>query len=247
MPRVQLDDVTRSYARGQHVVRALDHVSLTIEQGEFVAVVGPSGAGKSTLLHLVGGLDAPSSGTVRIGGDDLARLSDTARAAFRRTRLGFVFQFFNLLPTMSAWENVALPKVLDGTRLAHARGDAERLLERVGLAHRATHRPSELSGGELQRVALARALVMDPALILADEPTGNLDSEAGKEILDLLASCALDDGRTVVVVTHNPAAAARARRVVTLSDGRVASDQTTGGQTTSDQTTRGQAWHASAS
>jgi len=239
MPRVQLDEVTRAYARGQHVVRALDQVSLKIEQGEFVAVVGPSGAGKSTLLHLVGGLDAPTSGTVRIGGEDLARLSDSARAAFRRTRLGFVFQFFNLLPTMSAWENVALPRILDGTRLSHARGDAERLLERVGLSHRAGHRPSELSGGELQRVAVARALVMDPALVLADEPTGNLDSEAGAEVLDLLASCALDDGRTVVMVTHNPAAAARARRVVTLTDGHVASDQTTN--------PRGAAWHASAS
>jgi putative ABC transport system ATP-binding protein len=227
MPRVELREVTREYRHGMQPIRALDRVSLSIEGGEFVSVVGPSGAGKSTLLHLVGGLDAPTSGTVLIEGQDLAVLSDKALATFRRTKLGFVFQFFNLLPTLCAWENVALPRLLDGTRLAHVRDHAVELLERVGLGQRVDHRPAELSGGEMQRVAVARALVMDPVLILADEPTGNLDSKSGEEVLDLLVRCTREDGRTVVVVTHNLAVAAKGDRIVRLADGRVVADEPT--------------------
>jgi putative ABC transport system ATP-binding protein len=227
MARLELRDVVREYRRGAQPVRALDGVTLSIDQGEFVSVVGPSGAGKSTLLHLVGGLDAPTSGSVLVEGKDLGGLSDEALAAFRREQVGFVFQFFNLLPTLSAWENVALPRLLGGIPLGRTRPDAVALLERVGLGHRVDHRPAELSGGEMQRVAVARALVVDPLLVLADEPTGNLDSRSGEQVLSLLEACAREDGRTVVVVTHRVGAATRADRVVTLSDGRVVTDEPT--------------------
>jgi putative ABC transport system ATP-binding protein len=227
MARLELRDVVREYRRGTQPVRALDGVTLSIDQGEFVSVVGPSGAGKSTLLHLVGGLDAPTSGSVLVEGKDLGGLSDEALAAFRREQVGFVFQFFNLLPTLSAWENVALPRLLGGIPLGRTRPDAVALLERVGLGHRVDHRPAELSGGEMQRVAVARALVVDPLLVLADEPTGNLDSRSGEQVLSLLEACAREDGRTVVVVTHRVGAATRADRVVTLSDGRVVADEPT--------------------
>jgi putative ABC transport system ATP-binding protein len=227
MARVELRDVVKEYPRGAQTVRALDHVSLSIGEGEFVSVVGPSGAGKSTLLHLIGGLDIPSAGTVLLEDRDLGGLSDEELSAFRRTQLGFVFQFFNLLPTLAAWENVALPRLLGGAPLSRLRADAVALLERVGLGQRADHRPAELSGGEMQRVAIARALMSDPVLILADEPTGNLDSATGAEILALLGACARDDRRTVVLVTHNAAAAAASDRVVTLTDGRVVGDEPT--------------------
>jgi putative ABC transport system ATP-binding protein len=224
---IELRDVVREYRIGGQRVRALDAINLQFGGGQLVSVVGPSGAGKSTLLHLLGALDSPDSGWITFGGDEIGRLGDEEQSAFRHHRVGFVFQFFNLLPTLSAWENVAVPKLLDGVRLGKAKSDAVRLLDRVGLGNRAQHRPAELSGGQMQRVAVARALMMDPPLILADEPTGNLDSTTGASILALLAEVAHEDGRgrLVVMVTHNSNAAATTDRVITLQDGRVGSDE----------------------
>jgi len=224
---IELHDVVREYKVGGQCVRALNEISLRFAGGQFVSVVGPSGAGKSTLLHLLGALDSPDSGSIKFDRDEIGRLSDEQQSAFRHHRVGFVFQFFNLLPTLSAWENVAVPKLLDGVRLGRVKSDAVRLLERVGLGDRAQHRPAELSGGQMQRVAVARALMMDPSLILADEPTGNLDSATGASILALLAEVAHEDGgsRLVVMVTHNSDAAAATDRVIALQDGRVGSDE----------------------
>jgi putative ABC transport system ATP-binding protein len=208
----------RVYGNGPDAVLALRDVDLSIAAGEFVAIMGPSGSGKSTLLHLIGGLDRPDGGEVRIDGQPLAGLDDTALAHLRRRRIGFVLQFFNLFPLLSARENVAFPLLLDGRRDALALADAA--LERVGLAERAAHRPAELSGGEQQRVAVARALVTEPALVLADEPTGSLDSLAGEDVLRLLRAAA-DDGHAVLLITHHAPAAAYADRVVRLRDGAV--------------------------
>ena len=222
MSLIEVAAAVKDYHRGEQSVRALDGIDLTVDAGEFVSIMGPSGSGKSTLLHLLGGLDTPTGGSVVVDGRDLAALDDEALTEFRRRRLGFVFQFFNLLPTLSAWENVALPKLLDGARLRSLRTGAEAMLERVGLGHRVDHRPAELSGGQLQRIAIARALMADPVLILADEPTGNLDSESGHEVLELLRTCTRDEGKTLVMVTHDAAAAAIGDRTVRLVDGRVA-------------------------
>ncbi|MFA1705444.1 ABC transporter ATP-binding protein [Mycobacterium intracellulare] len=223
---VELCNVVREYRVGGQTVRALDGVSLRLADEQFVSVVGPSGAGKSTLLHLLGALDSPDSGSIAFDGEEIARLGDEQQSRFRHRRVGFIFQFFNLLPTLSAWENVAIPKLLDGVRLGRAKPDAIRLLDGVGLGNRAQHRPAELSGGQMQRVAVARALMMNPPLILADEPTGNLDSATGASILALLAEVAHEEGggRLVVMVTHNADAAAATDRVITLQDGRVGSD-----------------------
>ena len=210
--------LSRVYGRGPDAVHALRDVDLTIAPGEFVAVMGPSGSGKSTLLHLVGGLDRPDTGEVRIEGEPLAGMNDGALAELRRRRIGFVLQFFNLFPLLSAIENVAFPLLLDGRRDALAlAGDA---LARVGLAARAEHRPGALSGGEQQRVAVARALVTRPAVVLADEPTGSLDTLAGEDVLRLLRAAA-DDGHAVMLITHDAPAAAYADRVVRLRDGAV--------------------------
>jgi putative ABC transport system ATP-binding protein len=224
---VELRGVVRDYQVGGHSVRALDEISLRLAGGQFVSVVGPSGAGKSTLLHLLGALDSPDSGSIIFDGDEIGRFSDEQQSRFRHHRVGFVFQFFNLLPTLSAWENVAIPKLLDGVRLGRAKPAALRLLDRVGLGHRSDHRPAELSGGQMQRVAVARALMMDPPLILADEPTGNLDSATGASILALLGEVAHEDGgaRLVVMVTHNSDAATATDRMIALQDGRVGSDE----------------------
>ena len=183
---IELRDVVREYRVGGQNVRALDEMSLRFGGGTFVSIVGPSGAGKSTLLHLLGALDSPDTGSIIFDGDEIGQLSDEEQSKFRHHRVGFVFQFFNLLPTLSAWENVAVPRLLDGVRLGKVKSNAVRLLDRVGLGNRTEHRPAELSGGQMQRVAVARALMMDPSLILADEPTGNLDSATGASILTLL-------------------------------------------------------------
>ncbi|WP_051053558.1 ABC transporter ATP-binding protein [Mycolicibacterium chubuense] len=219
-----MTDVVRSYRAGGQTVRALDNVSLHLHGGEFVSVVGPSGAGKSTLLHLLGALDAPDSGSIRVNDAELAAMSDDEQARFRRHQVGFIFQFFNLLPTLTAWENVAVPALLDGRGLRDVRSRALQLLDLVGLGRRAHHRPSELSGGQMQRVAVARALLMDPPLILADEPTGNLDSVTGAAVLELLSHVAHDGDRAVLMVTHNLEAAATTDRVITLHDGVVTAD-----------------------
>jgi ABC-type lipoprotein export system ATPase subunit len=219
-PVLQLDRVGKKYQRGDEQVHVLVDFDFTLDAGEFVVVRGPSGAGKSTFLHIAGGLDEPDSGTVAVAGQNLWALSAGARAAFRRRNLGFVFQFFNLVPMLTAVENVSLPLVLDGmpTRAADAR--ATDLLRRVGLGDRARHRPAELSGGQMQRVAVARALVARPSMILADEPTGNLDSHSSTEVLNLLRSLSDEDGTAVVMVTHDPAAAQYGSRELDLVDGR---------------------------
>lgn len=221
---LELSGVTKEYRVGGQSVRALDGIDLRIETGEFTSIIGPSGSGKSTLLHLLGALDTPDTGSIRFQGNEIGALDDERQSEFRRHRIGFVFQFFNLLPTMSAWENVAIPKLLDGTGLRKAKPRALELLDRVGLRDRAEHRPAELSGGQMQRVAVARALIMDPPLILADEPTGNLDSKTGTAILELLGELA-GSGNSVVMVTHDMGAVAYCDRVVTLRDGRIGSNE----------------------
>lgn len=226
---VEAVDVVREYQLGQERVRALDGVNLTLPGGQFVSMVGPSGAGKSTLLHVMGALDTPTSGSIRVDGVDLGALDDNAASEFRRHRVGFIFQFFNLVPTMSAWENVALPQLLDSKSLRRAKPRAVELLERVGLGDRINHRPSELSGGQMQRVAIARSLIMEPAILLADEPTGNLDSTTGQSVLQLLSDVAHGSGahdehagRLVVMVTHDEHAAAVADTTITVRDGKIA-------------------------
>ena len=220
---IRLTDVHKVYRRGSQEVRALSGVSTFIGRGEFVAVMGPSGSGKSTLLHLIGALDTPTCGEIEIAGRALSRLTDDELTLLRRASIGFVFQFFNLLPTMSARENVMLPALLEGMKQEEARRRTDRILERVGLTGRGDHRPDELSGGEMQRVAIARALVKDAKILLADEPTGNLDSASGQEILDLLRDLHAD-GLTVVMVTHDPEAASIAQGVLHLRDGVIVED-----------------------
>ncbi len=227
-------DLARSYRVGDSIVRALDGVDLHIRRGEFVAVAGVSGSGKSTLLHLIGGLDRPTSGEVRVDGVDLSAANEDARTRHRRQRVGFVFQSFNLLPRLTALENAALPLMFAGVRQAERQARAQAILSEVGLAQRLHHFPSQLSGGEQQRVAIARALVHHPALILADEPTGNLDSKTGAEILALLRRLNRERGVTVLVVTHDPAAAAAADRTIYLRDGCIERiEERTGAKTSS--------------
>ncbi|WP_411742416.1 ABC transporter ATP-binding protein [Rhodococcus sp. IEGM 1330] len=227
--KLELSGVVKEYPTGEQPVRALDGIDLTIEGGQFVSLVAPSGAGKSTLLHMLGALDTPTSGSIRFDDVEVTTLDDNAQSDFRRHQVGFVFQFFNLLPTMSAWENVAVPKLLDGTPIKKARADAMRLLEMVGLSNRSEHRPAQLSGGQIQRIAIARALMMDPALLIADEPTGNLDSKTSHNVLEILADVAhaSDGRRAVVMATHDLEAARSTDRIVSMIDGRVETDTPT--------------------
>ena len=218
---VETVGLSKVYGEGSTMVHALKDVSLEFPDGEFAAIMGPSGSGKSTLLHLLGALDKPSSGRVIVGSTDLSGLSDRKLTLLRRERMGFVFQFFNLIPTLSAEENILLPALIAGEKAGKYSGRLDELLELVGLSARRTHRPDELSGGEQQRVAIARALVRNPDIILADEPTGNLDSTTGAGVLDLLKESAGRYDQTILMVTHDPRAAAFADRVVFLSDGRV--------------------------
>lgn len=222
-PALEAVDVTRSYRLDGVSIDALRGVSLRVDPGDFVAVVGPSGSGKSTLMHLLGGLDRPTSGTMRVGGRDVAQITADELAAVRNTTIGFVFQAFQLLPRTSALDNVALPLVYRGLRRAERRKRAAATLAAVGMGHRLGHRPGQLSGGEQQRVAIARALVTDPDVLLADEPTGNLDTARGQEVLDLLSGLNAERGVAVVVVTHDTEVAARAARQVHVRDGRLAS------------------------
>jgi putative ABC transport system ATP-binding protein len=223
---LELIDVTKVYAQGRRQVQAVRGVSLRVNAGEFVAIMGPSGSGKSTLMHLMGALDTPTSGQALFQGQDLNALSDRQRSLLRRNRIGFVFQFFNLLPTLTAVENVTLPLLLGGTGRREAVRRSEASLERVGLLHRAGHFPEEMSGGEMQRVAVARALVTDPEAVLCDEPTGNLDSANAKEILNLLRSLPENDRRAVVMVTHDPDAAAIGDRILHVHDGKLTDEVT---------------------
>jgi putative ABC transport system ATP-binding protein len=212
-------DVTRTYQLDGVVVPALRGVSLAVEDGDYLAIVGPSGSGKSTLMHLLGALDRPTSGRLVIGGRDVARLSAPEMAKLRNSTVGFVFQSFHLLPRTTALDNVALPLVYRGLGASARRRKAAAMLDRVGLAHRVKHRPSQLSGGEQQRVAIARALVTEPAVLLADEPTGNLDTATGHAVLDLLETLNAESGVALVLVTHDRDVAARARWQITMRDG----------------------------
>ncbi len=221
MKLVSTSNLSKVYGSGAIAVTALDNVSFEVNPGEFVAVMGPSGCGKSTLLHLLGGLDLPTKGTVTIDGNKLSELNDNQLTELRRHKIGFVFQFYNLIPVLDAVENAALPMTLDGTPQPEAKKKASEWLTKVGLADRHHHRPDQLSGGQQQRVAVARALTTDPALILADEPTGNLDTRASDEIAALLRQVANEWGRAVVVVTHDPRIAAYADRILFLKDGKV--------------------------
>ncbi len=225
-PAVDLRDVRKIYGTGPDPVAALDGVSLRIDPGEFVAITGASGSGKSTLMHLVGCLDTPTSGRVSVAGEDVSTAGSDRLARLRNRSIGFVFQAFNLLPRLDVQRNIELPLVYAGVSAAERRRRAAAAAAQVNLTDRLTHRPSQLSGGQCQRVAVARALVNDPALILADEPTGNLDSANGADVLRLLATLHAA-GRTIVLVTHDPAVAARAARVVELHDGRVIKDAAT--------------------
>ncbi len=221
MSIIQANQLTKVYGSGEVAVTALDHVNLNVQPGEFVAIMGPSGCGKSTLLHLLGGLDRPTQGDVLVANRNLTDLRDADLSELRRRKIGFIFQFFNLIPVLTAVENAALPLMLDGVKRSQARAKAGEWLERVGLGDRANHRPDQLSGGQQQRAAIARALVAEPDLILADEPTGNLDSRAGDEIAALLSQIAKQYGRSIVMVTHDPRIAAYADRIVFLKDGKV--------------------------
>ncbi len=209
------------YVLGAHTVHAVQGVDFVVERGEFVALMGPSGSGKSTLLHLIGGLDKPSDGEVTLAGQRLSILDDNQVTLVRRRNIGFVFQFFNLLTILTAEENIALPLVIDGKDPRKYQAQIDRLLALVGITERRSHRPDQLSGGEQQRVAIARALVTNPAVVLADEPTGNLDSKAGGVVMDLLRQSCDELGQTIVVVTHDPRAATYANRVVFLKDGYI--------------------------
>jgi putative ABC transport system ATP-binding protein len=219
---IELDEITKIYRMGQMEVGALQGVSLTIDEGEMVAIMGPSGSGKSTMMNVIGCLDVPTSGHYYLDGEDVGNLSDDRLATIRGRQIGFVFQTYNLLPRMSAQSNVELPLVYGN--LKNRKQRALDALERVGLGDRAGHKPTELSGGQQQRVGIARALVKEPSILLADEPTGNLDSTSSEEIMAILKSLNEDDGLTVLIVTHEPGIAAQTRRVITMLDGKVISD-----------------------
>ena len=225
-PILQVRDLVKTYTVGEHIVRALRGANMDVHAGEFVAITGPSGSGKSTLMHILAGLDRPTSGSVVLDGVEISTLDDGDLTRLRRDKLGFIFQFFNLIPVLTAEENIVLPLSIAGTSV-----DEEwlrRLVDTVGLSDRLTHRPAELSGGQQQRVAVARALVSKPAVVFADEPTGNLDSKASDEVLCMLRQSVDDLGQTVVMVTHDPEAASHADRLIVLRDGQVVHDGTAG-------------------
>jgi putative ABC transport system ATP-binding protein len=221
MPLVVADALEKTYAEGATPVAALRGVSLTLEAGDFVALTGPSGCGKSTLLHLCGAMDRPSAGRLTLDGQDVAALDDNALTRLRRDRIGFVFQFFNLLPTLTIRDNIALPCLLAGVKATEAEARAAALATRVGIAHRLDHYPQQVSGGEAQRAAIARALVHEPALVIADEPTGNLDSANGASVLALLSDLNRELGVTMLLATHAAEVAAAARRTLRMRDGQL--------------------------
>ncbi|MFN8527346.1 MAG: ABC transporter ATP-binding protein [Anaerolineae bacterium] len=235
MSIVHTDSLTKVYGDSSHPIHAVDGVSLAVEEGEFVAVMGPSGSGKSTLLYLIGGLEKPSSGKVWLRESDISAMDDNALSRLRRESLGFVFQFFNLVPVLTAAENVAIPLILDGVPRAEALKRAGEALTRVGLSDRTTHLPSQLSGGQQQRAALARALVAKPAVVLADEPTGNLDSRSSDEVVQMLRQTVDQYHQTMILVTHDPRVAAYADRIVFLKDGKVVDDNRLKGQGNAEQ------------
>ncbi|MEZ6140332.1 MAG: ABC transporter ATP-binding protein [Zavarzinella sp.] len=230
---MELVDVTKQYTQGENLIQAVKGVSLTINAGEFVSIMGPSGSGKSTLLHMLGTLDTPTTGRVLFHGQDLQELSDRDRSRLRRTKLGFVFQFFNLLPTLRSDENVALPLLLGKQRRGPSLKKARQLLDYVGISHRVDHFPDQMSGGEMQRVAIARALISEPEIVLCDEPTGNLDSNTSKAILSLLQDIPKSMGRSLVMVTHDRTAAEYGDRIFHIRDGLLANTEILSRQTSS--------------
>lgn len=223
MEIVKVENLTKIYGKGDTEVRALDNVSFSIPQGQFVAIVGPSGSGKSTLLHILGGVDTPTSGSVQIGGTDISKLDETALAIFRRRQIGLIYQFYNLLPILTVEENLTLPLLLDGRK--PDKQQIRAIVATLGLSERLKHLPNQLSGGQQQRVSIGRALVNNPALVLADEPTGNLDSENSREIIALLRRFNRESNQTVVIITHDERIALSADRIISVEDGRIVRDE----------------------
>lgn len=223
MEIVKVENLTKIYGKGDTEVRALDNVSFSIPQGQFVAIVGPSGSGKSTLLHILGGVDTPTSGSVQIGGTDISKLDEAALAIFRRRQIGLIYQFYNLLPILTVEENLTLPLLLDGRK--PDKQQIRALVATLGLSERLKHLPNQLSGGQQQRVSIGRALVNNPALVLADEPTGNLDSENSREIIALLRRFNRESNQTVVIITHDERIALSADRIISVEDGRIVRDE----------------------
>ena len=223
MEIVKVENLTKIYGKGDTEVRALDNVSFSIPQGQFVAIVGPSGSCKSTLLHILGGVDTPTSGSVQIGGTDISKLDETALAIFRRRQIGLIYQFYNLLPILTVEENLTLPLLLDGRK--PDKQQIRALVATLGLSERLKHLPNQLSGGQQQRVSIGRALVNNPALVLADEPTGNLDSENSREIIALLRRFNRESNQTVVIITHDERIALSADRIISVEDGRIVRDE----------------------
>jgi putative ABC transport system ATP-binding protein len=223
MAILQVKDLVKTYGKGDTTVAALDGVSFSIEKGEFVAIIGASGSGKSTLMHLIGGVDRPTSGSVTVDGNDILKLNESELAIFRRRNIGLIYQFYNLIPTLTAEENIMLPRLLDNRKPDESK--LKTILETIGLTDRVKHLPSELSGGQQQRVSVGRALINDPALILADEPTGNLDSKSSREIIDLLKLSNKRYNQTLLIITHDEKIALQADRIIAIEDGKIVRDE----------------------
>ena len=219
MEILKVENLTKTYGSGENLVHAVDDVSFSVEKGEFVAIVGASGSGKSTLLHLIGGVDRPTSGKIFVDGNDISKMNDDKLAVFRRRQVGIVYQFYNLIPILTVEENITLPCDLDGRGVD--RGRLEMILDSFGLRARRKHLPNQLSGGQQQRTSIARALINNPSLVLADEPTGNLDSKSSEEVMSMLKMCNQSYGQTVIMITHNLDIAKQADRIITISDGKI--------------------------
>lgn len=222
MEILKVENLTKTYGSGENLVNAVDDVSFSVEKGEFVAIVGASGSGKSTLLHLIGGVDRPTSGKIFVDGNDISKMNDDKLAVFRRRQVGIVYQFYNLIPILTVEENITLPCDLDGRGVDRERRERlEMILDSFGLRARRKHLPNQLSGGQQQRTSIARALINNPSLVLADEPTGNLDSKSSEEVMSMLKMCNQSYGQTVIMITHNLDIAKQADRIITISDGKI--------------------------
>lgn len=230
MAILQVNNLTKTYGNGDTTVTALNGVSFSVDKGEFVAIIGASGSGKSTLMHLIGGVDRPTAGTVVVDGNEIYNSNESELAIFRRRNIGIIYQFYNLIPTLTAEENIMLPRLLDNRKPDHSK--LKNILETVGLTNRAGHLPSQLSGGQQQRVSVGRALINDPAIILADEPTGNLDSKSSREVIELLKLSNKKFNQTLIVITHDENIALQADRIITISDGQIIGDETRSGNAT---------------